>query len=63
MWAGLSNAYAHCLGSDDLFFFLLFWNLPLNIPGSATEDGIEARTPEHFLIGKSLESIPDSAFS
>ena len=27
------------------------------------DDGIEALTPGHFLIGQSLESIPDSSFS
>ena len=32
-------------------------------PLQCDEDGIEALTPGHFLIGKPLESIPDPAFS
>ena len=27
------------------------------------DDGVEALTPGHFLIGRSLESLPDSSFS
>ena len=33
------------------------------IPLQCDEDGIEALTPGHFLIGKPPESIPDPAFS
>lgn len=30
---------------------------------SCNDDGIEALTPAHFLIGRSLESLPDPSFS
>ena len=33
------------------------------IPMSCDDDGIEALTPGHFLIGKPLEALPDPAFS
>ena len=33
------------------------------VPLQCDEDGIEALTPGHFLIGKPPESIPDPAFS
>ena len=33
------------------------------VPLLCDEDGIEALTPGHFLIGKPLESLPDPAFS
>ena len=33
------------------------------VPLQCDEDGIEALTPSHFLIGKPPEAIPDPAFS
>ena len=36
---------------------------PLTSLPTHDDDGIEALTPGHFLIGQSLEYIPDSSFS
>ena len=36
---------------------------PLTSLPTHDDDGIEALTPDHFLIGQSLECIPDSSFS
>ena len=37
-------------------------SLPLT-PTPNNDDGLEALTPSHFLIGRPLEAIPDPAFS